>query len=310
MKTLIYTEFIKRAREIHKNEYDYPEQVFENTKTKIKIFCNKGNHYFEQLPSTHLLGKGCRKCSHENTRKSLDVLKKQLFEKFQDRFKYDFTNYTCSTSKIKVICKECNIESEQSAIHHLISKNGCPSCGIKLRNKKITKSFESFKKQSLERNGDIFNIEIDEIPFTRKSKLKVECKLCSNIFSSYANNILNKVGCPACSHNSKHPDTQGFIYQLIYNGEPIPYIGLTTCSLKKRLQRHKEAVLYKKSNTILFNYLKDKDLKLLTIEKLDEGKAFELGEKEDYWIDKLKTKVPLGLNKNKGGSGLNLKYIK
>ena len=85
---------------------------------------------------------------------------------------------------------------------------------------------------------------------------------------------------------------------------------MTTCSLKTRLRRHKDAIIYKKSNTVLFKYLENLDLNLLTIKKLDEGKACELAEKEEYWINKLQTRIPLGLNKNKGGSGLNLKNIK
>jgi len=266
---------------------------------------NKNNHFFKQLPSTHLLGKGCKNCS---LRKTKEQFLEQAIEKYGDRFMYNLEEYEHTTSKIKITCNDCNHQFKSKAIAHLLARNGCPECAKKQAHNKTRKSFESFLNKSIERNGNIFTFEVVEFPFSRKGKLKVTCNQCSNIFESNANNILNKTGCPSCSHNSKHPDTEGFVYQLTYSGEVIPYVGITTTTLKKRLQRHKDAVVYKKNNTMLYNYLKDKDMKFLSMVQLDVGKAYQLAEKEDYWIDVLGTKYPSGLNKNKGGSGLNLKY--
>ena len=307
MKALTLEQFINRAKNIHNNQYEYPNQEFINTKKKVKIFCKKGNHFFHQQPSIHLLGKGCKKCS---LRKTKSKFLEEAFLKYKNRFTYDLNNYKFSTSKIKILCNDCKYTFETKSINHLVAKNGCPQCAKKQAKENITKSFESFKKLSIERNGDIFNFITLELPFKRKSLISVICKFCNNTFISHANNILNKSGCPSCSHNSKHPNTEGFIYQLYYDGHPILYVGITTCTLKIRLRRHIDAVKYKKSNTKLYHFLKDKDLKLLSIKEVDRGKAYELAKKEDFWINKLNTKYPLGLNKNRGGSGLNLKYIK
>lgn len=305
MKRLEFEEFVRRSRLIHNDVYSYPEQEFVNTKTKITIWCSKNNHFFEQMPSTHLNGKGCKNCS---LRKSKEDFLEQASKKYGDRFTYDLSSYEHSTSKINITCNDCSHQFIAKSITHLLAKNGCPKCAKSQAKDKIRKSYESFLEKSIERNGDIFKFEIIDTPFSRKGKLKVSCNQCNNIFESYANNILNKVGCPSCSHNSKHPDTEGFVYQLTYDGIPIPYVGITTTSLKTRLRRHKEAVMYKKSNTILFKYLSGKDMNLLSLQQLDTGKAYQLAEKEDYWIGILGTKFPNGLNKNKGGSGLNLKY--
>ena len=306
MKALTLNEFIYKSKVIHGDKYEYPSQEFKNTKTKIKILCKNCNSYFYQIPSSHLLGKGCKKCS---SRKPKELFIKQCFEKHGNNFIYDLKNYENSYSKINIKCLKCCFEFTTTCVSHLLSKNGCPKCSRIIANNLITKSFESFKNKSIYLNGDIFNFKILENPFNRKSNIEVTCKLCDNIFISYANNILNKHGCPSCSHNSKNPNTEGFIYELIYNNIPIKYVGITTCSLKTRLRRHKEAIKYGKSSSKLYNLLKDKNLELLDINKLETCKASELAEKEDYWINKLNTKYPYGLNKNKGGSGLNLKYI-
>ena len=54
-------EFIKKAREIHGDKYDYSLVDYKNAHTKIKIICPIHGE-FEQAPFNHLNGKGCLKC--------------------------------------------------------------------------------------------------------------------------------------------------------------------------------------------------------------------------------------------------------
>jgi hypothetical protein len=56
-------EFIKRAKEIHGNRYDYSKSEYLDSKTKITIKCIiHGNFYSNS--SNHFKGKGCPKCKH------------------------------------------------------------------------------------------------------------------------------------------------------------------------------------------------------------------------------------------------------
>ena len=55
-------EFIRRAREVHGNKYDYSKVEYVNNRTKVCIICpqfteNSGKHPFE-----HLRG-GCKQCA-------------------------------------------------------------------------------------------------------------------------------------------------------------------------------------------------------------------------------------------------------
>ena len=62
-KIVLTTEaFIKKAKSIHKNIYDYSQVEYKNSKEKVKIFCKKCNTYFLQAPNNHLQGQGCPKC--------------------------------------------------------------------------------------------------------------------------------------------------------------------------------------------------------------------------------------------------------
>lgn len=58
------SEFIERSLIIHENKYDYSNISFVNIKTKIGIIC-KEHGLFEQIPKSHLVGKGCPRCGNK-----------------------------------------------------------------------------------------------------------------------------------------------------------------------------------------------------------------------------------------------------
>ena len=63
-------EFIKRAREVHGDKYDYSKVEYVNSKNKVCVVC-KDHGEFWQVPSMHLRGHGCSKCSTENNAEKL-----------------------------------------------------------------------------------------------------------------------------------------------------------------------------------------------------------------------------------------------
>lgn len=57
-------EFVRRAKDIHGNRYDYSEFVYSKNNSKSKIIC-KAHGSFLQQPSNHLNGSGCPECAQE-----------------------------------------------------------------------------------------------------------------------------------------------------------------------------------------------------------------------------------------------------
>lgn len=57
------SEFIKKAREIHGNKYDYSDLHYEKLTTKAQIICPKHGPFW-QKPTNHLEGRGCPKCQN------------------------------------------------------------------------------------------------------------------------------------------------------------------------------------------------------------------------------------------------------
>lgn len=54
--------FLKQAKEIHGDKYDYSKSIYVSAFTKIKIICHLHGE-FEQEPSSHIRGFGCKKCA-------------------------------------------------------------------------------------------------------------------------------------------------------------------------------------------------------------------------------------------------------
>jgi hypothetical protein len=57
-------EFIKEARFIHENKYDYSKTEYHGAHIKVAIIC-KVHGRFYQTPHEHLSGRKCRKCGYE-----------------------------------------------------------------------------------------------------------------------------------------------------------------------------------------------------------------------------------------------------
>lgn len=57
--------FIKKARNIHGDKYDYSKSIYVHDHTKLKITCPLHGD-FEQLPTNHLAGQGCYYCGRES----------------------------------------------------------------------------------------------------------------------------------------------------------------------------------------------------------------------------------------------------
>jgi len=128
-------EFIKKAVTIHGKKFTYDNSIYVNSKTKIKIICNKCQKTFEQKPYLHLTVKNsCPYCERLTLKK---VELGELLTKFKsvhgDRYDYSLIDRDIlininKETKIDIICKKHGVFTTTINIH----KNGsnCPKCAI------------------------------------------------------------------------------------------------------------------------------------------------------------------------------------
>ena len=122
-------EFLKRAKEIHENKYDYSKMEYVDVKTPVTIICPLHGE-FQQKPYNHLLGYGCTKCGIETVRKDKTKDLKHFIEKAKkvhgDKYDYSKTVYYGIAKKLNIICP-IHGKFTQLANNHLEGA-GCPLC--------------------------------------------------------------------------------------------------------------------------------------------------------------------------------------
>jgi len=62
-KRLTKDQFIKKAKQIHRNSFDYSKVNYVNIKTKVILTCNSCRFTNLVEPHCHLNGNKCQKCS-------------------------------------------------------------------------------------------------------------------------------------------------------------------------------------------------------------------------------------------------------
>lgn len=87
-ESLTTKEFIKRAKTIHKDLYDYSKVNYTNSSIKVEIICPKHGPFW-QLPFSHLQGVGCPKCSKSKGEKYVEILLKNNNIQYLDQYKFE-----------------------------------------------------------------------------------------------------------------------------------------------------------------------------------------------------------------------------
>ena len=176
LKKLTTEEFIKKARKIHGDKYDYSKVEYINNETMVCIICSEHGEFW-QTPHTHLKGGGCPKCRYINAWNTRGRISTEEFIEKARRIhgnKYDYSKveYKDNRTKVCIICPEHG-ELWQTPNDHL-NNRGCPICSESYLEKEIRvflekekikykyeKRFENFSYKSLDFYLPDYNIAIE-----------------------------------------------------------------------------------------------------------------------------------------------------
>lgn len=191
MQKLTTDQFINKAIKIHGLKYIYDLVVYINNRTKVKLICNI-HGVFEQIPNSHLLGKGCAQCSQ-----NVKLTTQQFIEKssvINNNF-YDYTpsKYIANNIKLTINCPIHGL-FEQLPSHHL-NGHGCNKCHID--NKKL--NLNDFINRSNIIHNNKYNYELVNY-INSYSKIPIICKV-HGIFKQSPNSHLAGQNCPKCAIN-------------------------------------------------------------------------------------------------------------
>jgi len=142
-------EFIKRAKEIHGNKYDYSLVNYKNNKTNVKIICD--GKIYEQSPKSHLKGINVKSL----TKKEF-IIKSR--ESHGNKYDYSLVEFDNTNDYIKIICPIHGIFEKMCYTHY---KCGCPICSESIGEKKVRLflNSKSIKYKSQMKFNDCKNIK-------------------------------------------------------------------------------------------------------------------------------------------------------
>ena len=159
--------FVKKANMIHNNRYDYSLIDYKTHKNKITILC-KTHGEFEQIPSSHLSGKGCPKCGVINSHIKQSHNKVIFIDKSNDvhNFRYDYSNvnYINSHVRVKILCNQHGEFSQLPYLH--VKGFGCPICKsskneLNVQNFLIQKNINYIKEKRFDQCRNILPLPFD-----------------------------------------------------------------------------------------------------------------------------------------------------
>jgi len=193
-KRLTQEEFIKRAKAIHGDFYDYSEVEYRNYDSKIKIICP--NHgVFQQSPLNHISGHKCPECSKisraDKKRKKMDVFIKEANLIHKNKYDYSKVEYKNNGSKVKIICP-IHGEFFQRPSDHL-SGHGCVACAKRLTLHQFIKKSKKIHKNKY----DYSKVEY----VNNKTKVKIICPEHGE-FLQTPNSHLKGFGCTLCGRKN------------------------------------------------------------------------------------------------------------
>jgi superfamily II DNA or RNA helicase len=184
---------ITQFRGKHGDKYDYSLVEYVDDKTKVKIICPE-HGVFEQSPTHHKQGKGCRVCVGKPIMTKEEVIK-QFTEVHGDKYDYSLVEYKTMLTKVKIICPEHGV-FEQACSQH---KNGtnCPKCTKTGLGGRLTK--EEVIKQFTEVHGDKYDYSLVEYK-KNHDKVKIICPE-HGVFEQTSSHHKKGHGCARCTND-------------------------------------------------------------------------------------------------------------
>lgn len=201
-----FETFVNKAKEVHGNKFEYFEESFTKTSSKLKIKCNKCGQIFEQLGTMHLSGCGCSYCNPPHT--------KLTTEQFKEKLSVTHPNLEVLSEyngADKIIIVRCKIHdyTYKTTPHRLTQGANCKKCYYDRSSKNRTKT----KEQVLEDLKQIHNNKysfpyIDEEYVNSRSKITALCPKHGKFVISI-NKLISGHGCIKCA-NEKNGKSKRF----------------------------------------------------------------------------------------------------
>jgi|UniRef100_UPI004024DA25 very-short-patch-repair endonuclease len=188
-------KFIKEAKLVHGDKYDYSKVEYKNANTEVTIICPIHGE-FKQLPYCHVNQKsGCYECgrlkSSNNRRIGIKKFVEDSRKSHTENYDYSKSVYVNSNTEIEIICPEHGSFFQLPILHRYGAK--CPKCCGRNR------TTEEYIQQARIVHGNKYNY-FKTIYAYGRMKVIITCPEHGD-FEQAASEHLAGRGCPKCANN-------------------------------------------------------------------------------------------------------------
>lgn len=181
-------DFIKKAKMVHGEKYDYSSVVYEKSNKYVTIICPKHGE-FQQTPNNHLRGCGCKRCVGKG--KTTEDIINEFREVHGDKYDYSKVEYVNSKTPVVIVCP-IHGEFNQTPSAHLIGQ-GCPSCSMSHLENKVNQIMRSCGIDVIyETNldGKLNRYSVDFL--IPKKNIIIECQGGQHFYPAFNRNDIGK----------------------------------------------------------------------------------------------------------------------
>ena len=258
--------FIKKSKLIHGNKYNYSLVNYIKNNNKILIICPEHGN-FEQTPSAHLTGHGCKNCSTLVTSNKQRFTTKEFIIKAKqvhgDKYDYSKVIYVNNSTNIVIIDEEGN-EHLQNPSTHLK--------GFKLSSYSIIDKTKHFITRSKKIHEDKYDYSKVVYVDTDK-KLKIICPEHGEFQQKPSDHLQGKK-CKKCSGVYKMTNEE-FTKKVIERyGNKYDYSKLRYINKKTKIIIGKNGHFYKIDSNPFLNGIEPSNKSVI--------------EKNKYWVEQFK----------------------
>ncbi|URQ64333.1 endonuclease domain-containing protein [SAR86 cluster bacterium] len=191
-------DFIKEAKKVHGNRYIYKNVDYQGSQKKISIICRKHGPFLT-LPSVHLDGRNCNKCSTEIGARKISLSTNSFIKQAKafhgNKYDYSEVKYKNQRTKVTIICPK---HGKFKAVPTAHLRSDCYKCGLEkignLKRKSQKNLINDFKKVHGEKY-DYTNVKYQ----SNKHKIEIICPI-HGPFKQVPSKHLIGQGCNRC-HN-------------------------------------------------------------------------------------------------------------
>jgi very-short-patch-repair endonuclease len=190
-------EFIRRAKEVHGDKYDYSISDCKGRSKNLNILC-KVHGVFEQTAHNHLIGMGCKKCFIDRHTLTTEEFTKRAKEVHGDTYDYDCVDYKKAKIKVKIKCP-LHGYFWQTLDKHINRKHGCPKCSDEKAGSSQKSNRDEIIKRAIEIHGNTYNY--DNLVYKNiDTPVNIICKIHGSFLQTPYHHISKASGCPICAN--------------------------------------------------------------------------------------------------------------